>query len=225
MEQRRFDSLTKTLAGRFSRRRALRGLTGSGLALAVSGIAVGGSVVAQDNATPVTDEMDEMPVSLCVQAFEATVRQGPSAGRTIAGTLTLGVEPSGSLTGLLLPEGTVVPTTPEAGAPDDAIEVVGQANGRAVNVLLMIEDGQPIYGVGTSQNDLVTCDGLLGGSFVGPLEGDSGDWVSTSLPPLPSKPQKGHEDACYGCTSYVSGTWHTQYDQAYKACKAAAYCA
>jgi hypothetical protein len=83
----------------------------------------------------------------------------------------------------------------QAGTP---IKVVGQANGRAFNLLMELPQGV-LYGVGTSGADLRQAAGLLdqktgdltqpflvGGSFVGPLDGDAGDWAraaGSALPP------------------------------------------
>lgn len=106
----------------------------------------------------------------CVsQAFEVDVVQGPDKGLALDGSLTLSLAPDGSLTGTF---------TPEKGA---AVQVVGQATGRAINLVFDLGKDKTaamkyIFGVGTAVNDLKTCDGRVGGMFVGPQNEDSGYW-------------------------------------------------
>lgn len=111
------------------------------------------------------DAITAQPPTLCRSNFEATVHQGPSAGLTLTGTLSMVVKADGGLDGqLTLADGSRIAT-------------VGQANGRAINLMLTTPDGQSIFGVGTAAQPISQCGGLLGGPFVGPQAGDSGDWV------------------------------------------------
>lgn len=153
------------------RRILLRGL-GAGGAAAVLG-AVGGlshrAAAQDDNETRVT-----LP-------FELSVRQGPSAGLTQQGILALAIAGDGAIN-----RGVFVPVVD--GQAGDAINVTGQTTGRAVNLLFQLPAGA-VYGVGVAQDDLRTAAGLfdvntgtlsrpfsMGGPFVGPQAGDSGDW-------------------------------------------------
>ncbi len=106
-----------------------------------------------------------------VERFEATVREGRSTGTTYVGRLTLEADEEGGLTGLL--------------APSDGsanIRVVGQADGHAINLAFDLgTDGaggrqQYLFAVGTLWNSFGQCSGAMGGPFVGPLAGDSGEW-------------------------------------------------
>ena len=110
-----------------------------------------------------------------------TVRQGPSAGLHLEGLLALRITESGAID-----RGVFVPI--QDGQPGDPIGVVGQSTGRAVNLLFQLPAG-PVYGIGTAIDDLRRAAGLfdpntgtmsqpfpLGGSFVGPQDGDQGDW-------------------------------------------------
>lgn len=111
------------------------------------------------------DEITVQPPTICTSAFEATVHQGPSAGLALTGTLNIVVKDDGALDGqLTLADGSHIAT-------------VGQANGRAINLMLTTPAGQAIFGVGTAAQPISQCGGLLGGPFVGPQPGDSGDWV------------------------------------------------
>src|SRR5512145_825341 len=65
---------------------------------------------------------------ICTWNFEATVRQGPHAGESFAGTLTVVIAKHGTLTGVLVTD-----------APE-TILVVGQVNGRAVNLAVALQE-------------------------------------------------------------------------------------
>ena len=41
-----------------------------------------------------------------------------------------------------------------------------------------------LFGVGTAQRDFQECAGIWGGPFVGPEQGDMGDWVGTQIRPV-----------------------------------------
>ena len=103
----------------------------------------------------------------CSMAFEATVRQGPSTGLALAGLLDFSLAAGGSLTGTL----TLKDQT-EA-------QVVGQVNGRAIN-LIVHPPKAFVFGVGTAFEPIAgeACGKILGGPFVGPKPGDTGDWLA-----------------------------------------------
>lgn len=123
-------------------------------------------------ATPGAGPVPAGPVSAvgpdgrCLLLFEVTVREGPAKGRGVVGTLALAVDPSGAVAGELL--------RPHGGRN----RFVGQATGRAVNLLIDLGNGQILYGVGTADSDVRACRiGDLGGPLVGPGPGDAGDWA------------------------------------------------
>ena len=107
---------------------------------------------------------------------------GPSAPLSLAGALTLQIDPSGSVTGQLTSDvvsadgadvSAVLPAAP--------IPVVGQINGRSVNLVFELAEDKHVFGSGSSTTDLSGCegpiDGSVGGAAVGPEEGDRGDWL------------------------------------------------
>lgn len=100
----------------------------------------------------------------CTGDFEATVYQGPSAGLSLIGPLSLQVDATGNLTGSL------------AASDGALIEVTGQAIGRSINLVFNLGEDKRIFGVGSLENDIRGCKGLAGGPFTGPKPGDSGDW-------------------------------------------------
>jgi len=102
----------------------------------------------------------------CGYEFEARVVQGPDLGTTLAGRLALEINPAGSLNGVLV------------GNDGTQINVVGQATGRAVNLVFDLGGGLNVFGVGTAQQPVDACQGVMGGPFAGPHPGSTGDWIA-----------------------------------------------
>lgn len=104
----------------------------------------------------------------CLVDFEATVRQGPSSGVSLKGVFDFKVDETGSLYGKLL--------------QGDQSEVLaaGQVIGRAIHLVFAVSKDQDVFGVGTAKTKINndTCGIALGGPFVGPTPGDSGDWLA-----------------------------------------------
>jgi hypothetical protein len=123
-----------------------------------------------------TDENDT-----CTWDFEATVRVGPNAGKSVVGTLTVEIDKHGALSGSLI--GNSLLTDEE----DQTIPVVGQATGRAVNLALQLQKSEDettpgifLFGTGTAAlpiSSATQCGGAMGGTFAGPAAGDIGDWL------------------------------------------------
>lgn len=103
----------------------------------------------------------------CLSQFEATVHHGPNAGLAVTGKLLFTLDHAGALTGGI------------ATADGSEIPVVGQANGRAINLTFQLDEQQYLFGVGSAENPITTCTGYWGGSFTGPASGDSGDWLAS----------------------------------------------
>jgi hypothetical protein len=103
-------------------------------------------------------------VQICNGQFEGTVYRGPSEGFTLMGDLELQIESSGSVSGVL------------ANREGSEVNVVGQANGRAINLVFNLANGQRVFAVGSLEKDIRDCQGVAGGPLVGPQPGDSGDW-------------------------------------------------
>jgi hypothetical protein len=103
-------------------------------------------------------------VLTCKGVFEATVYRGPDAGLSLVGELTIEIEPSGELVGVLvLQNGSQVPVT-------------GEINRQKIKLELDLGDGMVIRGKGKLDNHDQRCTGATGGTFVGPNPGDRGDW-------------------------------------------------
>jgi hypothetical protein len=116
--------------------------------------------------------------------LEVTIHEGPSAISgpvTLSGNLRLKIDPSGGFTGVLTPsEGQSSVIFGNLSVEDPTrIDVVGQINGRAFNLILELGNGKRIYGSGTMKNDLskVKDAGGIGGTATGPESGDRDDWI------------------------------------------------
>ena len=113
-----------------------------------------------------------LEATACGGRFEATVRQGPSAGLVFVGQLEVQAAPSGQAKAVLrLRDGTTLPAT-------------GHVTGQALNLIFVVRQDTYLFGVGTSQRDFHECAGIWGGPFVGPEQGDIGDWVGTQIRPV-----------------------------------------
>lgn len=93
--------------------------------------------------------------------FEATVREGPDAGFSVTGTITMHVEGSGSFAGTLTqPDGTVVAFS-------------GSINGREIQYRFDLGNGAAIFGSGVLPDP---CTDPVTGLLLGPNPPDRGDW-------------------------------------------------
>jgi hypothetical protein len=107
----------------------------------------------------------------CTLPFEATIRQGPSAGHALIGTLNFIISADKSIRGSFVRK------------DQQDIPVMGRAEGRAIHLAFDLSSaaypGVYIFGVGTAIEPVESegCGTALGGPFVGPLPGDSGDWL------------------------------------------------
>jgi hypothetical protein len=112
-------------------------------------------------------------VAGCQYKFDATVREGPSAGTNVGGTLVLvqaKPDDAGSFKGAVVPPGVQV-----AGA--QFVPVTAQVNGKDVTLTFSLADGSQITGTGTTEAGIGDCRGTMSGSFTGPKANDKGDWL------------------------------------------------
>ena len=119
----------------------------------------------------------QVTVFHCDMGLDATIYQGPSAGLKMIGDLQFDVDDDGSLIGRFILEG------------GGEVPVAGQVNGRAINLIITAAEGKYIYGVGTALNDITSddCGTAMGGPFVGPEAGDSGEWEDLARGGKPGK--------------------------------------
>jgi hypothetical protein len=122
-----------------------------------------------------TSQGKKFQTDTCTWKFEATVRVGPNTGTSFAGTLTVEIDKHGALSGPL--------TTTD----DQAIPMVGQVTGRAINLAFELQKpegetpGRYLFGTGTAWTPIASAiqyGGVMGGTFAGPDEGNIGDWFT-----------------------------------------------
>jgi hypothetical protein len=114
---------------------------------------------------------------VCQFPFEATVRQGQSAGTSLIGDMTLNIDPDGAFTGTLV-------------TSDAEIPVSGQIVGRAISLVMELAPvtqesaGSYIFGTGAARDPILgdpNCGGPLGGTFAGPGLDDMGTWIKVEV--------------------------------------------
>lgn len=164
-----YHGVASLLSTRTSQRAAVRNAGAVGLTAGLLGLV---GRVSSSAAVAAAELADNSGVPLLVP-FGVNVRQGPHAGASYQGFLNLAIGADGHAHGGLL-------TTDEM-----AIPVTGQMTRQSIGLLFSPAADQHIYGVGVAGEDLGGLHGYntvaIGGTLVGPGEGDSGDWAV--LPP------------------------------------------
>jgi hypothetical protein len=167
MDDEKFDHLSRSLVVRADRRQALRTAGAGGVLGAVAG-AFG---LRRASASAITDPVD------CTMPLIAKVAVGKNKGKRYAGDLAITIETNGAIdTGQL--------TTSDGKTYD----VVGQADGRSINLRITIASDQFLSLIGTGQQDLNLCKGRVDGTFGGWAESDLGTWT-LGVKPASSSPQ------------------------------------
>ena len=105
--------------------------------------------------------------------FTATVLQGPKAGISYKGPLTLSVSRKGYLAGTLA----------AAGFPH-GIPVTGQLHGQLIGLTLEIGPNQTISGVGVIGYNATTKRNTIAGTFSGPSDTSFGTWAIQYIDPV-----------------------------------------
>lgn len=156
MDPNRFDALTRRYATATTRRAALGGLVGGGL------LAAFGHAPARAATT-------------CTLSWTANVRFGPSTGAMLVAGGTLPGELKGTLSLALGDDGAIDQGQLRL-ADGSTVTVVGQALGRALHLRLQTGNGQALVAVGTAEQAVASCTGMIDGSLTGPQAGDLGEW-------------------------------------------------
>jgi hypothetical protein len=172
MDDRQFDTISRSLASKTSRRQALRSGGAGAAILSLLGIRGARPAAAQDDDIGNDSETGLGDDGTCRLQFEANMRLGPSAapGQTsrIAGLLSFRIANDGAID-----EGTL--ETDEG----EQYPVVGQGSGRSV--ALRIQVGEDVLvAVGAGENAVGDCTGAYGGPSSGPVRGDLGDWIAVA---------------------------------------------
>jgi hypothetical protein len=162
MDGNRFDALSRTFAERSSRRNAMKRLGKGGLGAALLGAVGVRQVAAQDDGDPVT----------CELYLVATAAIGPNRKNVYEGELQVTIDPDGSIN-----EGSFI------NEDGDEFDLVGQVNGRAVNLRIDLGEDGFLSLNGTAQRDFDLCRGEAEGTFGGPEPKDLGTWIITRQKP------------------------------------------
>lgn len=175
MDRRQFDSISRSLATRTSRRQAVRDagagglLGGLGMALGLRGASAQGEL------------------HTCALQIIAEVYVGPYTGTVYQGTLVLDIAENGAI---------------DSGSFDTiegfSVPLVGHAEGRALDLRIDLGNGQLLTFTGTADIAVAQCPHAAAGSFSGPEMGNMGTWItvagsesaiiSTTMPETPGDP-------------------------------------
>lgn len=102
----------------------------------------------------------------CQLSVQALTSAGPSYGQAYGGVLEFTMGNEGAIDrGTFTPDGGI-------SAP-----VVGEFEGRAIDLRITFADGQALVLSGTGENPIEICSGALSGVFSGPHLGDTGSWM------------------------------------------------
>lgn len=168
LERNRIDQISRAMATRSSRRRAVR--AGGGLSaglLASLGLKRPGRAQDADIVT-------------CVMVFAAGTAIGSAQGEIYAGTLTVAIGADGTFTSGDL-------TTDDG----QTFEVVGQALGQDIALRIQLADAENLWLNGVSRQPLRGCRGRSGGTFSGPGPGNIGTWEARADSGSDSGPGSG----------------------------------
>lgn len=157
MDRHRLDGFSRSLAQRSSRRRAVRQLGAGGLIGGIGAMLGAGTLRAQG------------ATQTCALPIYAEVYLGPWLGMVYEGVLSLEIGEDGAIdSGIFTTlDGAVYP-------------LVGEAEGRALDLRISLGNGLVLTLTGTAENDFAICQGAAAGSFGGPEMGNMGTWITVS---------------------------------------------
>ncbi len=171
MHPSQFDALSRKLADGLSRRQAVTRFGAAGLLAGLT------SAFGRDRAAQAIPAGQADALSVCLLDIVANVRLGPSAGAILEGNVP--GELRGELTFEIGPDGAVDSgRLAVEGGPE--LPVVGQVDGRALNLRVEVGPDQTVVLVGTAARPLDRCRGDVDGLLTGPRVGDLGDWHATA---------------------------------------------
>jgi hypothetical protein len=165
MDGEKFDDLSRSLASRANRRQTLRAAGKGGLFAAAAGaLGLGGAKAA--NSTQPVD---------CTMPFLSKAQAGKNKGHRYDGDLKITIETDGAID-----NGTL--TT----ADGTTYDVVGQTDGRSIQLRVKLGADRVLALFGTAEEDLVLCRGRVDGVFSGWAESDLGTWTLGVKPAAPT---------------------------------------
>jgi hypothetical protein len=154
MDGGQFDDISRKLAGRSTRRDAVRK---GGLMAAVAG-AFGVRSVAQAQDT--TDKTFN-----CDWGLKALIVEGPNKGTTYEGLLKVTIERDGAIDKATLDTDEPKP-----------FKVVGNSRGKYLSLRVILSKDEALALTGVGDRDIKSCQGTISGTLAGPEFGDIGVW-------------------------------------------------
>src|SRR4029079_6853003 len=152
MDGGQFDDISRKLAGRTTRRDAVR----RGGFLAAVGGAFGVHSVAQAQDT-------SNQTFKCEWGLKALVVEGPNKDKTFEGLLDVTIER----------DGAIDTATLETDEPK-TFKVVGNTRGKAISLRIKLSNTEALALTGVGERDVKSCQGKISGTMAGPEFGDIG---------------------------------------------------
>ncbi len=171
MHPSQFDALSRKLADGVSRRQAVTRFGAVGLLAGLS------SALGRERTAQAIPAVQADTLGVCLLEIVANIRLGPSAGAILQGNVP--GELRGELTFAIGPDGAVDSgRLGVEGGPE--LPVVGQVDGRALNLRVEVGPDQTVVLLGAAARPLDQCTGDVDGLLTGPRVGDLGDWHATA---------------------------------------------
>lgn len=162
MDGNRFDTISRAIAARNTRRDALRQVGAGGFLAAIAGAFGIGRLHAAAQEVDISDD------DVCTLPFTAEVATGPDQGDVYEGELSFRIGRGGTIDqGVLRTD------------DGDEYDVVGQTTGRAINLRIELDDDRVLSLTGSAQERVSRCRGEISGTFGGPQWLDLGTWSTT----------------------------------------------
>jgi hypothetical protein len=161
MDGNRFDDISKAIAGRSTRRQALRRAGSGGVLAGLASVAGIGRLRAAAQDSDVSGDT-------CTLQFYAETAVGPDKTVIYQGAIDLEIGSDGAIDNGVFHS-------------DDGndYDLVGQVTGRAVNLRITLDDTHVLALTGTAAQDALLCRGDIDGTFGGPRQRDLGIWFAS----------------------------------------------
>jgi hypothetical protein len=154
MDGGQFDDISRKLAGRSTRRDAVR--RGGFMAAVAGAFGVRSVAQAQDNAANTFN---------CDWGLKALIVEGPNKGTTYEGLLKVTIER----------DGAIDKATLETEEPKP-FKVVGNTRGKYLSLRIILSKDEALALTGVGDRDIKSCQGTISGTLAGPEFGDIGVW-------------------------------------------------
>ncbi|MFO0548523.1 MAG: hypothetical protein U0271_09060 [Polyangiaceae bacterium] len=118
-----------------------------------------------DETETIPNGPDPVTLDACLWDFDATVRMGPSVNFAIRGKVLAAIYDGGGYGEIKMDDGS--PNIP----------VTFETEGTTMTMRFWLADGRVVVASGQGDVEPTQCTGQIDGDFIGPSEGDVGDWL------------------------------------------------